>query len=140
MQALNAAGNPFGDIVEFDPGSFLNTGYLSGNGQVVAGLAVCLTAPASGIRLLPPTTGTLGFDPTSVSASVSASPRPRLELQSDPTDGSLQLEWFGDGWVLQHTSDPTGGWSEVSPAATSPYPVTTDAAIQLFRLRQPGVE
>ena len=46
MQALNAAGNPFGDIVEFDPGSFLNTGYLSGNSQVVAGLAVCLTAPA----------------------------------------------------------------------------------------------
>ena len=45
---------------------------------------------------------------------------------SDPTDGSLQLEWFGDGWVLQHTSDPTGGWSEVSPAATSPYPVATD--------------
>ena len=140
MQALDAAGNPFGDLVEFGTDDFLNTGYLSGNSQVVAGLGVWFLAPAYGVRLLPPTAGTLGFDPTSVSASVSASPGPRLELRSDPAGGSLVLEWFGDGWVLQHSTDPGGGWSDVSPAATSPYPVTTDSAMQLFRLRQPGVD
>ena len=136
LQALDAAGNPFGDIVEFAPGDYLDTGYRSGNNQVVAGLAVWLTAPANGLRLLPPTAGTLGFDPTSVSAS----PGPRLELRSDPTDGSLLLEWFGDGWVLQHSTDPAGAWSDVSPAATSPYPVAADGAIQTFRLRQSGLD
>jgi hypothetical protein len=59
-------------------------------------------------------------------------------LQWDPADGSFVLEWFGNDWVLQHSTDPSAGWSDVTPPATSPYPVATDGAIQLFRLRQSG--
>jgi hypothetical protein len=136
MQALDAAGNPFGDIVDFTQSDFLNTGYLSGNSQVVAALAVSLTVPAYGLRLLPPTTGTLGFDPTSVSAS----PRPRLEMSSDLATGILRLEWFGDGWVLQDSTDPAVGWSDISPAPTSPYIVPMNEGIRLFRLRQSGLD
>ena len=136
MQALDADGNPVGNIVTFTNSDFLTTQYRSGNNQLVAGLAAWMTAAVYGIRVLPPANGTLGFDPISISAST----RPRLELQRHPTDGSLQLVWFGEAWVLQRTSDPDAGWSELSPLARSPYPVIAEDACQWFRLREAGFE
>lgn len=136
MQALDAEGNPVGNILAFTNSDFLPTPYRSGNNQIVAGLTAWMTAAVYGIRVLPSTNGTMGFDPISISAST----RPRLELQRDPMDGSLQLVWFGEAWVLQRTSDPDAGWSEISPLARSPYPVIAEDASQWFRLREPGFE
>ena len=136
MQALDADGNPVGNIVTFTNSDFLMTRYRSGNNQLVAGVAAWMTAAVYGIRVLPPANGTLGFDPISICAST----RPRLELQRDPTDGSLQLVWFGESWVLQQTSSPDTGWSDISPVARSPHPVIAADAFQWFRLRGAGFE
>jgi hypothetical protein len=134
LQALDVDGNPVGNIVPFTNSDFLSTRYRSGNNQPVAGLAVWMTAAFYGIRVLPLENGALGFDPTSISASL----RPRLELQGNPADGSLQLVWFGETWVLQRTSAPDTGWSDVAPPARSPFPVITEDAYQWFRLREAG--
>jgi hypothetical protein len=38
---------------------------------------------------------------------------------------------------LQEADDPAGPWTEVGPAAVSPYAVATEAAQKFYRLRQP---
>jgi hypothetical protein len=136
MQALDAAGNPVGPIVSFSTGDYLKTSYLSGNNQVVAGLAVWMAAPVFGVRVSPPIEVAMGFDPISISASVG----PHLESRWDASGGNWQLLWFGENWVLQETTDWGDGWSDVSPAASSPYKVVPEGSIRLFRLREVGPE
>ena len=140
MQAYDAEGNRLGARVGFTLSDYLVTEYRSGNNQVVGGLVVHLTGPVTAIRVTPPTSGVLGFDPLSISAVSTEQPpaAPTLGWQRDPVSGSWELVWSGDNWVLQYGTTPDGDWSDVEPPATRPYVVLPEEALMLYRLRQAG--
>ena len=90
VQGYDAAGNRMGTAVAFTTADYLRTEYRSGNNQVVAGLIVRLTAPVHAIRVLPPASGALGFDPLSISAVPAAAPPvASLQWQWNPVAGEL---------------------------------------------------
>jgi hypothetical protein len=67
IQALDANGEPVGDMVSFTPDNFLDTGYEFA-GQKGGAMVITAQAPIYGIQILPPDDGALGIDPVSVSA------------------------------------------------------------------------
>ena len=72
--------------------------------------------------------------------TVSASVPPRLEMAWDTSVGGWQLVWHGSDWVLQETMSLDGGWTDVSPRASSPHPLAMDGDHRFFRLRAVGQE
>jgi predicted esterase len=66
-QALDAAGNPSGTLVEWGPESYLVTEYKF-VGQTGGVMAITATEPIYGVKFLPPDGGTLGIDPISAPA------------------------------------------------------------------------
>ena len=67
VQALDANGEPVGDMVSFTKDVFLDTGYKFAN-QKGGAAVITAEAPIYGIQILPPDDGALGIDPVSVSA------------------------------------------------------------------------
>ena len=70
LQGLDAGGNPIGATLDLVKADYLKTGFKTVNNQVASGVIVTTDAPVFGIRLSPPSSGALGFDPVSVSAVV----------------------------------------------------------------------
>ena len=69
FQALDADGNPIGEMVAFTSEDFqLPDAGLQIVGQSAGGVAIESTAPISGLRILPPVDGVHSIDPASISA------------------------------------------------------------------------
>jgi len=66
VQALDAAGNTVGKKVPFATSDWFKTEYTIGGGQVASGIVITSDLPIYGIEVTPD--GTMGLDPTSVSA------------------------------------------------------------------------
>ena len=138
MQAYDAVGNRVGPRVAFTTASYLRTDYRTGNNQFAGGLVVRMVAPVYGVRVLPPTTGALGFDPVSISAVSEL--LPLLDWEWNAVAGNWELVWPGERWVLQHATELEAGWSDVSPPASSPYVVVPEEPLRFFRLREASPE
>jgi len=138
IHAYDAAGNRAGPTIPLTTDSYFRTIYRSGNNQIVAGFAVQLAAPVSTIRILPPTGGSLGIDPVSISGV--PLPSARVLWSWDVQAESWRLEWIGANGVLQHATSLESGWSDVPSPAGSPYVVVPEEPLRFFRLRDAGVE
>ncbi|MHC4434190.1 MAG: PA14 domain-containing protein, partial [Planctomycetota bacterium] len=66
IQALDANGQTTGDKVAFATSDWLKTDYTVGGSQVASGIVITSDQPIYGIEVTPD--GTMGLDPTSVSA------------------------------------------------------------------------
>ncbi|MHC4702406.1 MAG: PA14 domain-containing protein, partial [Planctomycetota bacterium] len=66
IQALDANGQTAGEKVAFATSDWLKTDYTIGGGQVASGIVITSDLPIHGIEVTPD--GTMGLDPTSVSA------------------------------------------------------------------------
>ena len=63
---------------------------------------------------------------------------PPARIGIEQADGSVRIDWTGDG-VLQQTIDlkQEAAWGGDVPAATSPYTVPAPSSSESFRLRKP---
>ena len=108
MQGLDAAGNLVGPMVSFSTSDYLQTSYRTGGNQIAAGLFVWMQVPVFGVRVTPPSGGTMGFDPISVSAMVDepAAPAGSLSPLSDFSE-----VWNGQTllWRKARYADPALG-------------------------------
>ena len=69
----------------------------------------------------------------SVSVTLVAPEPPPLGLV--PSGGGWQLEWTAPGFQLFHALQVTGPWTDVVPAPSSPYPISTTNSAEYFQLR-----
>jgi predicted esterase len=95
-------------MVGFSTSDYLQTSYRTGNNQIASGLFVWMQVPVFGIRVTPPSGGTMGFDPISISALVDepAAPSGSLSARSDFTE-----VWNGQTllWRKARYVDPSLG-------------------------------
>jgi len=136
IHAYDAAGNRAGPTIAFTTDSYFRTIYRSGNNQIAAGFAVQAAAPVSSIRILPPTGGSLGIDPVSISGV--PLPLPVLLWSWDVQAENWKMEWIGADCVLEHASSLESGWTDVPSPAGSPYVVVPEEPLRFFRLRDAG--
>jgi hypothetical protein len=68
---------------------------------------------------------------------VSAVPAPP-PLSYSLTNGWLQLEWNAPGFELQRAPQVIGSWTDIVPAAVSPFLVNPTNEQQYFRLEWPS--
>jgi hypothetical protein len=58
-----------------------------------------------------------------------------LRMTWDPGAEAWQLVWAGSSWVLQESPNLEETWTDVSPLAASPHPITMGDRARFFRLR-----
>lgn len=133
VQALDAAGDPIGDSVSFDPSSFWISPYQTGFPQIAAGMVIRMTEPVFGIRVFAPEAGVMGFDPVSVSGRVPPASY-LLKWERDPDSGAWLMVWDDRTLILQTRPETGVPWTDL-PEATSPYPASVEGEQQFFRLR-----
>ncbi len=74
VQGLDSGGTAIGSAVSFGTGVYLKTPYLTQNNQAASGMMISTDSPIWGVRMTPPGSQVMGFDPVSVSAVPDAVP------------------------------------------------------------------
>ena len=74
------------------------------------------------------------FDNATLSGPNSGSSKPGPLAAAKQTNGTITISWTGAG-ILQHSSSPASGWTDVSPAPSGTTYNVTPTGNQFFRLR-----
>ena len=93
VQALDAAGEPVGTVLNFSSGDYFKTEYKTSNNQVASGIVLTTDSAIYGIRVTPPTGGAMGFDPVCV-CGIAGDSEPSITKATEPVpdDGASGLK------------------------------------------------